>query len=56
VQEKRTTPLRARRIEDMRNREMGEKARQAPIRAIREFAAFLGRSPDTARASLKRTS
>jgi integrase/recombinase XerD len=44
----RTTPLRERMIEDMRIRGMGEKARQAHIRAIKDFAAFLGRSPDTA--------
>jgi integrase/recombinase XerD len=48
MKEKRTTPLRARMIEDMRIRGMGEKAQQAHIRAIKEFAAFLGRSPDTA--------
>ncbi len=35
-------------IEDMRIRGMGDKAQQAHIRAIKDFAAFLGRSPDTA--------
>ena len=46
--EERTTPLRERMIEDMRIRGMGEKAQQAHIRAIKDFAAFLKRSPDTA--------
>jgi integrase/recombinase XerD len=44
----RTTPLRERMIEDMRIRGMGEKAQKAHIRAIKDFAAFLKRSPDTA--------
>ena len=46
--EERTTPLRARMIEDMRIRGLGDKSRQAHIRAIKDFAAFLGHSPDTA--------
>jgi integrase/recombinase XerD len=46
--EVRTTPLRERMIEDMRIRGMGEKAQKAHIRAIKDFAAFLKRSPDTA--------
>ncbi len=46
--EERTTPLRERMIEDMRIRGMGEKAQKAHIRAIKDFAAFLKRSPDTA--------
>ena len=46
--EERTTPLRERMIEDMRIRGMGDKAQKAHIRAIKDFAAFLGRSPDTA--------
>jgi integrase/recombinase XerD len=46
--EERTTPLRERMIEDMRIRGMGDKAWQAHIRAIRDFARFLKRSPDTA--------
>lgn len=46
--EERTTPLRQRMIEDMRIRGMGEKAQQAHIRAVKDFAAFLKRSPDTA--------
>ena len=44
----RVTPLRERMIEDMRIRGMGEKAQKAHIRAIKDFATFLGRSPDTA--------
>ena len=43
--EERTTPLRERMIEDMRIRGMGEKAQQAHIRAIKDFAVFLKRSP-----------
>jgi site-specific recombinase XerD len=35
-------------IEDMRIRGIGEKAQQSHIRAIKDFASFLGRSPDTA--------
>ena len=46
--EERTTPLRERMIEDMRIRGMGDKAQKAHIRAIKDFAAFLRRSPDTA--------
>jgi integrase/recombinase XerD len=46
--EERTTPLRQRMLEDMRIRGTGEKAQDAHIRAIKDFAAFLGRSPDTA--------
>ena len=46
--EERTTPLRQRMIEDMRIRGMGEKTQQAHIRDVKDFAGFLGRSPDTA--------
>ena len=46
--DERTTPLRERMIEDMRIRGMGEKSQKAHIRAIKDFASFLGRSPDTA--------
>jgi hypothetical protein len=48
MMEERTTPLRKRMIDDMRIRRMGEKAQQAHIRAVKDFAAFLSRSPDTA--------
>ena len=46
--EERVTPLRQRMIEDMRIRGMGDKAQKSHIRAIKDFAAFLGRPPDTA--------
>ena len=42
------SPLRQRMIEDMRIRGMGDKHQQSHIRAIKDFAAFLGHSPDTA--------
>ena len=46
--EERVSPLRQRMIEDMRIRGIGDKAQKSHIRAIKDFAAFLGRSPDTA--------
>jgi site-specific recombinase XerD len=46
--EERTTPLRERMIEDMRVRGLGDKSQKAHIRAIKDFARFLRRSPDTA--------
>ncbi|WP_027256056.1 tyrosine-type recombinase/integrase [Leisingera aquimarina] len=46
--EGRTTPLRARMIEDMRIKGPGDRSQKSHIRAIKDFAAFLGRSPDTA--------
>ena len=42
------TPLRERMMEDMRIRGMGDKAQKSHIRAIKDFAKFLKRSPDTA--------
>ncbi|WP_282048387.1 tyrosine-type recombinase/integrase [Sulfitobacter mediterraneus] len=42
------SPLRARMIEDMRIRGMAETSQRAHIRALKDFTAFLGRSPDTA--------
>ena len=42
------TPLRERMIEDMRIHGMGDKAQKAHIRAVKHFAGFLKRSPDTA--------
>lgn len=42
------SPLRARMIEDMRIRGMAETSQKAHIRALKDFTAFLGRSPDTA--------
>src|SRR5919107_3347585 len=42
------SPLRQRMIEDMPIRQFGEKTRRDYIRQVREFTAFLGRSPDGA--------
>ena len=42
--------LRARMIEDMSVRGFSEKTRNDYIRHVRAFAAFIGRSPDTATA------
>ena len=41
-------PLRLRMTEDMRIRGMGDKAQKSHIRALKDFAGFLKRSPDTA--------
>jgi hypothetical protein len=46
TQEK-VSSLRERMIEDMRIRGMGDKSQKAHIRALKDFAAFFGRSPDT---------
>tara|TARA_R110002124_G_scaffold178496_1_gene346347 strand:- start:922 stop:1809 length:888 start_codon:yes stop_codon:yes gene_type:complete len=48
MKEEKTTPLRQRMIEDMHIRGLGEKTQKAHIRNVKHFAAFLGRSPDTA--------
>ena len=42
------SPLRQRMIEDMAARHFGEKAQKDYIRCAKTFAAFLGRSPETA--------
>jgi integrase/recombinase XerD len=42
------SPLRQRMEEDMRMRKLAPKTRSAYIRAVRKFAKFLGKSPDTA--------
>ena len=42
------SPLRQRVIEDMRMRKLSDKTQTHYIRAVRQFAVFLGRSPDTA--------
>jgi len=42
------SPLRRRMIEDMTIRKLAPKTQQGYIRTIRDLAAFLGRSPDTA--------
>ena len=41
-------PLRQRMIEDMTIRQLGEKTQHDYVRVVRDFAAFLGRSPDLA--------
>ncbi|UWQ28069.1 site-specific integrase [Leisingera sp. M523] len=46
--EERTTSLRERMTEDMRIHGMGDKAQKARIRAVKGFAGFLKRSPETA--------
>ena len=43
-----TSPLRRRMIEDMTIRKLAAKTQQGYIRVIKNFAAFLGRSPDRA--------
>jgi integrase/recombinase XerD len=42
------SPLRQRMIDDMTARHFGEKAQKDYIRCVKNFAAFLGRSPETA--------
>ena len=42
------TPLRQRMIDDMRMRKLTEKTQSHYLHAVRQFAGFLGRSPDTA--------
>ena len=42
------SPLRQRMIDDMTARRFSEKVQKAYVRHVRSFAAFLGRSPDTA--------
>ena len=44
------SPLRARMIEDMTVRGFKEDTRRDYVRQVRAFAAFIGRSPDTATA------
>ena len=44
------SPLRARMIEDMTVRSFNEDTRRDYVRHVRSFAAFIGRSPDTATA------
>src|SRR5450631_4795802 len=44
------SPLRQRMIEDMRLRKLVDKTQSGYIRAVRHFAGWLGRSPDTASA------
>src|SRR5271163_1291179 len=44
------SPLRARMVEDMTVRGFNERTRSHYVRHVRAFAAFIGRSPDTATA------
>ena len=42
------SPLRQRMIDDMRMRKLNPKTQSGYLRAVKRFAAYLGRSPDTA--------
>lgn len=42
------SPLRQRMIDDMRMRKFTAKTQNGYLRAVKRFAGFLGRSPDTA--------
>ena len=42
------SPLRQRMLDDMRMRQLAPKTQSHYLRAVRQFAAFLGRSPDSA--------
>ena len=44
----RVSPLRQRMIDDMRMRKLSEKTQGHYLRWVQRFAAYLGRSPDTA--------
>ena len=46
--DKPVSPLRQRMIDDMTARRVKEKVQKDYVRHVRTFAAFLGRSPDTA--------
>lgn len=48
MKEEKTTPLRQRMMEDMHIRGLCKKTQQGHIRCVKHFAAFPGRSPDTA--------
>ncbi len=48
--DKAISPLRRRMIEDMTLRKLAPKTQASYIRAVRNFTAFLGRSPDRASA------
>lgn len=49
-QSKTVSPLRQRMIEDMRMRKLAPQTQAAYIRAVRKFARYLNRAPDTATA------
>ena len=42
------SPLRGRMIEDMTIRKLAPKTQHDYVQRVKDFAAFLGRSPDTA--------
>ena len=46
------SPLRQRMIDDMRMRQLAPKTQANYLRIVREFARYLGRSPDTSGARL----
>jgi hypothetical protein len=48
MSDKPISPLRQRMIDDMTARRFKEKVQKDYVRHVRTFAAFLGRSPDTA--------
>ncbi|MGO9361084.1 MAG: site-specific integrase, partial [Xanthobacteraceae bacterium] len=48
MSDKPISPLRQRMIDDMTARRFKEKVQKDYVRHVRAFAAFLGRSPDTA--------
>src|SRR5271157_2582614 len=48
MSDKPISPLRQRMIDDMTARRVKEKVQKDYVRHVRTFAAFLGRSPDTA--------
>ena len=48
--DKAISPLRRRMIEDMTIRKFAPRTQASYIRSVKNFAAFLGRSPDTASA------
>lgn len=48
MKEEKTTPLRKRMMEDMRISGLGMLTQKGHIRAVKHFASFLDRSPDTA--------
>ena len=48
MSDKPISPLRQRMIDDMTARRFKEKVQKDYVRHVRKFAAFLGRSPDTA--------
>jgi hypothetical protein len=50
------SPLRQRMIDDMRMRQLSPKTQATYLRIVREFARFLGRSPDTPSRTCEATS